>query len=121
MSAPLFREGGKLLRDLIFTPRSNAKPASIRVTLRRSNKAEGIKSKETMFTLEKKSFAEQYSRAVAALADFRGIAADDPVRAEMEATADEFLRHFGLQTKIVTIVKVYEEVVFQTPAKQEQA
>jgi hypothetical protein len=112
---PLFREDGKLLRSLAFVPRANAKPASIRVTLQSASKPLNRKAKETMFTLENKSFHEQYHRAVAALADFRGIPADDPVRLKMEATADEFLRYFGLKTRTVT--KIYEEVTFEQTSR----
>lgn len=102
MQNTLFREGGKLLRALAYVPRCNAKPASIRVTLQHADKANKIKAKETMFSVESKPFSEQYQRAVAALADYRGIAADDPVRAKMEATSAEFLRHYNLRTKTVT-------------------
>lgn len=105
----VFREDGKTLLNVRFTPRCNRKPASIEVIFKGPSKDK--KRKATMFTLEGKSFGEQYRRAVDAIADFHGIAPDDPLRVAMELTSTEFLRHYGLKTRVVT----YEEAVLAEP------
>lgn len=111
----IFLPNTKLVVGLGYRPRSNKRPACLRVVFVNGKKGKGgevrRKEKSTVLTLENKNFLEQYRRAVKLLADFKGVPIDDPVRDAMEATSAEFLRHYGLTTKTVTVTVTYEQVV----------
>ncbi len=107
VEAKIFKECGTLLRGITFNPRSNRRPAVLRV------RCKGMKNDGTILTLEGNSFERQYSRAVEALATGHGISLDDALRARMAATAPAFLAAYGLAVKIVTIT--YDEVIAPEP------
>jgi hypothetical protein len=93
------RGGKTLVRHVDFRKRCNKRPAVISVRFGAGNKALA-----TTFSVEgKNTFASQYKRAIDAMADFHGIPADSPVRQQMEATGGDFLLHYGLMVRMVTV------------------
>jgi hypothetical protein len=96
-----------LVRGITFGRESEKQPAHIRVRLWRG--------KGFILSLENVSFAQQYEKAVQAVAASLGIASDDPVRAQMLESRGTFLKHYGLATVSVTIPDV---VVIPKPNPQ---
>lgn len=89
------RDGKRLVRNLVYSKASGKRPHVLRVVRRFST--------ATDFTLQNKDFYAQYKRAVDAIAETLGIDLDAPLRAEMLATADDFLKYYELQIHTVEV------------------
>lgn len=96
-----------LVRGITYRPAQGAAPAVIHVRLWRG--------KGFSLSLENVSFANQYAKAVDAVADSLGIAVADPLRNRLHETGQAFLEHYELTTVVVTIPDV---VVSKSPDKQ---
>jgi len=96
-----------LVRGITYRSPRNGQPALLQVRLWRG--------KGFSLSLENASFAQQYAKAVEAVAASLGIAANDPTRVQMLESGQAFLKHYRLVTAAVTIPDV---VVFQNPDQQ---
>lgn len=96
-----------LVRGITYRSPRNGQPALMQVRLWRG--------KGFNLTLENASFAQQYAKAVDAVANSLGMAANDPARINMLETGHAFLKHYRLVTAAVTIPDV---VVSQNPNQQ---
>lgn len=96
-----------LVRGVTYRSARSGQPALIHVRLWRG--------KGFSLSLENTSFAKQYAKAVAAVADSLGLTHDDPLRTQMQASGQAFLKHYRLATVAVTIPDV---VVVQDPNQQ---
>ena len=96
-----------LVRGITYRSPRNGQPALMQVRLWRG--------KGFNLSLENASFAQQYAKAVDAVANSLGMAANDPTRIHMLEAGQAFLKHYRLVTAAVTI----PDVVFsQNPDQQ---
>jgi len=96
-----------LVRGVTYRSPRNGQPALMQVRLWRG--------KGFNLRLENVSFAQQYGKAVDAVANSLGMAANDPTRVRMLEAGQAFLKHYRLVTAAVTIPDV---VVSQNPNQQ---
>lgn len=96
-----------LVRGITYRSARNGHPALMQV---RPWRGKGFN-----LSLENASFAQQYAKAVDAVANSLGMEANDPTRVLMLEAGQAFLKHYRLVTAAVTIPDV---VVSQTPDKQ---
>lgn len=89
------RGGRRLVCNIVYHKASGKRPHALGVLSRQA--------KATSLTLKNKDFFAQYKRAVDAIADSMGIPSESPVRSEMEATATDFLAHYGLETQPIEV------------------
>lgn len=81
----------KLVRHLAFAKAAGKRPNTLRVVIGSTH--------GTSLTLKNSSFARQYRRAIDKIADSYAVPEGDPLRAEMEKTAGDFLAYYNLRTQ----------------------